>query len=580
MEIAVAVQGPTAMVQSVQHRSDSGHGRAEPERLALAELPARVAALESEHTHTPPRWIWADTRAAAAVLLPAGVRVRRCLDLRLCHAILRRTPAGRQWPDSPWDTPVEVPAASVTDQGERLFDDHFGATGADEFSLAQVHAERARQDQAIRAHPAPGKLRLLMAAESVGALIATEMQADGVPWDRAVHEELLTAALGPRPGPGLRPAKLEDLAVRIRTHLDTPALNPDSPADVLRALRAQGLDVRTTRKGELARIDHPVIAPLLEYKKLARLLSANGWAWLDAWVSPPDPHGPAGRQGRFRPEYVPGGVVTGRWAASGGGALQLPKQVRGALRADAGWRLVVADAAQIEPRVLAAMAGDQALARAGRGGDLYQGLVDSGVVPTRDAAKVGMLGALYGGTTGDSGALMPRLRRAYPRAIDVVETAARTGEAGGVVHTWLGRTSPAPGPEWVEQQRQSNQADADAEAQRRARSRTREWGRFTRNFVVQGTAAEWALCWLGEIRRRLSELDGHTDGEGDIDGDGAHLVFFLHDEVIVHAPQAQAEAAAGAVRAAATAAGTLMFGQTAVDFPLSVSVVTDYDQAA
>src|SRR5690606_22384042 len=114
-------------------------------------------------------------------------------------------------------------------------------------------------------------------------------------------------------------------------------LNPDSPADLLRALAAAGIEVRTTRKWELAQVRHPVVAPLLEYKRLARLLSANGWAWLDEWVRPVEAAGtgPGGRPAdggrqlaRFHPEYVVGGVVTGRWATSGGGALQLPKQIR------------------------------------------------------------------------------------------------------------------------------------------------------------------------------------------------------------------------------------------------------------
>src|SRR5690625_7207694 len=38
----------------------------------------------------------------------------------------------------------------------------------------------------------------------------------------------------------------------------------------------------------------------------------------------------------------------------------------------------------------------------------------------------------------------------------------------------------------------------------------------------------------------------------------AHLAFFLHDEVIVHAPAEQAEAAAEAIREAADAAGRLL----------------------
>ena len=38
----------------------------------------------------------------------------------------------------------------------------------------------------------------------------------------------------------------------------------------------------------------------------------------------------------------------------------------------------------------------------------------------------------------------------------------------------------------------------------------RAWGRFTRNFVVQGTGAEWALCWLADLRNRLWRLAGRA----------------------------------------------------------------------
>ena len=72
----------------------------------------------------------------------------------------------------------------------------------------------------------------------------------------------------------------------------------------------------------------PGVPPLLEYKRLARLHRANGWDWRRHWVA----------EGRFRPDYVVGGVVTGRWATRGGGALQLPKQIRSAVVADPGWR--------------------------------------------------------------------------------------------------------------------------------------------------------------------------------------------------------------------------------------------------
>ncbi|QHC59162.1 bifunctional 3'-5' exonuclease/DNA polymerase [Rathayibacter sp. VKM Ac-2760] len=499
--------------------------------------PAELAAFVREHEAARPRWVWDDTARWYPVLLAEGVHVARCHDLRLARAILRRSeqtarsPLALAAPDA-WDGGAAAPAAGDTLLG-------FEEAPAETDELDPL-VELARQEEAQASAAEGGRLRLLLAAESVGALIAREIAAAGLPWRADVHDRVLTELLGPRPQFGGRPARLEALAEAVRRELGAPELNPDSPADLVRALRRAGLAVESTRSWELQSIEHPVIAPLLEYKKLSRLLTANGWAWLDAWV----------HEGRFRPEYVVGGVVTGRWATSGGGALQLPRQIRAAVTADAGWKLVVADAAQLEPRILAALAGDTVMAAAGRGKDLYQGIVDAGVVPDRPRAKVAMLGAMYGATSGEAGRLMPRLARAYPRSVAHVEAAARAGERGEPVSTWLGRSSP-PG-------------DAEATGQR-----ARDWGRFTRNFVVQGTAAEWALCWMGELRARL-----RTEGSGT-----AHLVYFLHDEVIVHAPAGEAERVAAIVREAAVRAGRALFGDQDVDFPVTVAIADAYDEA-
>ena len=161
-------------------------------------------------------------------------------------------------------------------------------------------------------------------------------------------------------------------------------------------------------------------------------------------------------------------MVTGRWASSGGGALQIPRRLRPALRADPGWRLVSADVSQLEPRVLAAMSGDGEMIAAGAGKDLYSGIVEAGVVPSRQEAKIGVLGALYGGTTGDSGRVVPRLRQTFPDAMALVDGAAATGERGGTVTTWLGRSSPAPDAAWTAAQRSANGPDAGAGEQERA----------------------------------------------------------------------------------------------------------------
>jgi DNA polymerase-1 len=527
-------------------------------------------------TSQPPRWILSDTPKWYPQLLAAGVGIERCHDLRLTHAILTRSElvtdpdplrAATDWDAAPAGAESETEAAALFE-----VDSGRGHIRQVPHDLESALAEYDRQNAALESASDPGRLRLLLAAESAGGLVAAEMRAAGVPWDEVEHDRILTDILGPRPIRDGKPAKMLALADQVREALEDPRANLDSPNRLLSSLRNAGINVASTSKWELRTSDHPAIAPLLEYKKMARLLSANGWHWCDEWVD----------DGRYRPVYVPGGVVTGRWAASGGGALQIPRQLRPALRADPGWRLVSADVAQLEPRALAAMSGDRAMAEAGLGRDLYSGLVDAGVVATRQEAKIAVLGAMYGSTTGEAGALVPRLRQNFPAAMHLVDTAAEVGRRGGVVSTWLGRTSPAPSEGWQRLQQAANRFDASSADEQRARRAAGDQGRFTRNFVVQGTAAEWALAWLADLRLRLARLPA-IDGDGDssarpaaasgpVFSRRAHLVFFLHDEVIVDAPAEQADQAAEEIRAAAASAGRLLFGDAPVDFPLDLSI--------
>ena len=575
--------GPTGTAPSptwcVLGRSDGG-------RTALVMLDAEGAPLRSEYAapeglaalvgrverESSPRWVLSDAAAWCPRLLSAGVTLQRCHDLRLVHRILRhselvRDPAPLRAATA-WDTPLD-PHEPVRDTGATLFDldaapSRSGAVPSD---LEETLAEFARQRTAIDGAQDPARLRLLVAAESAGALIAAELQAAGIPWDVAEHDRILSAALGPRPSPGTPPRRMVETGAEVREALGDPLVPLDSAPKLLRALHRAGIDVASTSQWELKEHQHPAIAPLLQYKKMSRLLTANGWTWLDEWV----------HEGRYRPLYVPGGVVTGRWASSGGGALQIPRQLRPALRADPGWLLVSADVSQLEPRVLAAMSGDRAMIAAGAGRDLYSGIVEAGVVSTRQEAKIGVLGALYGGTTGDSGRVVPRLRQTFPDAMRLVDDAAATGERSGTVTTWLERSSPAPEEEWIRAQRAAHQVDAPAGAQERARRAARDRGRFTRNFVVQGTAAEWALSWMAALRLRLAGFPAVPEPEaaapsGAVFSRRAHLAFFLHDEVIVHAPAEQAEAAAAAIRDSADAAGRLLFPGSPIDFPLDLTI--------
>jgi DNA polymerase-1 len=516
--------------------------------LALADLPAYVEAREADR----PRWVWDDTTRWYPPLLAAGVRVQRCHDLRLAHQLLRRAPAvdarllegeeSEHWDRLGPSTPSDPALFSVDDATEHL--------GAD--------VEDARQLAVVAASPEAARLELLLAAESSGALVAAEMTHAGMPWRVDVHERLLAELLGPRPPRGARPQRLEALAAEVRAAFDAPGLNPDSRPELLAALRRAGLDVTDTRASSLRGLEHPGIVPLLRYKQLARLFSTNGWAWIDQWVS----------DGRFRPSYQPAGSATGRWSSNGGGALSFPAQVRPAAVADDGWVFVVADVAQLEPRVLAGMSGDRALARSARGADLYQGMVDDGAVASRKDAKLGLLGAMYGATSGESGRMVAGLTRRYPDAFGLVEQAARAGERGEVVRTLLGRGSPGLGEVW-DLDPDDPVADPDSQGRRR-----RAFGRFTRNFVVQGTGAEWALCWIADLRNRLWRLGGH----GPLTS-RPHLVFFLHDEVVVHTPATLADAVAEQATEAAATASSLLFRELPVDFPLTIAIVRSYADA-
>lgn len=543
-----------------------GRGR---EVITAAELPAYVSQREPKM----PRWVWDDTARWYPPLLAAGVRVTRCHDLRLGRQILRSAPAVDQQllngEDSQhWDRLAPVVAAepglfAIDDTAERL----------------RADLEDQRQLAAVAASSESTRIGLLLAAESAGALVAAEMTFAGVPWRSDIHEALLTSLLGQRPPRGARPELLEALVAQTRELLGAPTLNPDSRPELLAALRRVGLQIDDTRHHSLQALAHPAIEPLLRYKKLVHLFQTNGWAWSDEWVS----------GGRFRPSYQPAGSTTGRWASNGGGALSFPALVRPAAVADEGWRLVVADVAQLEPRVLAGMSGDRALARAARGVDLYQGMVDTGAVASRNDAKLGLLGAMYGATRGESGRMVAGLTQRYPAAFGLLEEAARAGERGDGVRTLLGRGSASLTQVWAQN---PDAVPSDREAQAGVR---RAYGRFTRNFVVQGTGAEWALCWIADLRNRLWRLgeQGPSGEQGRLT-DRPHLVLFLHDEVVIHTPAALADAVAEAATAAAATASALLFrghdgrgshdsngsrGSSVIDFPLTISTVQSYADA-
>ncbi|GAA3777284.1 bifunctional 3'-5' exonuclease/DNA polymerase [Streptomyces phyllanthi] len=518
------------------------------------------------------RWVWRATAGTYPRLLAAGVRVERCYDLEIAENLLLGHEGRHGEPRSAaaalarlrgGPVPADPPQRAAEPGSQTpLFEPrpvHVPLT-----DLIDVYAEQQRRHDATAR---PDRMRLLTAAESAGTLVAAEMNRTGLPWSAAVHREVLHELLGERYTGGGEPRRLAELAEEVSVAFGR-RVRPDLPADVVKAFARAGVRVRSTRKWEIESIDHPAVKPLLEYKRLYRIWVAHGWSWLQDWV----------RDGRFRPEFLAGGTVTGRWVTNGGGALQIPKVIRRACVADPGWRLVVADADQMEPRVLAAISRDPGLMDvAGRETDLYQAVSDRAFAGDRAQAKLAVLGAVYGQTSGDGLKNLAALRRRFPRAVAYVDDAARAGEEGRLVRTWLGRTCP-PAARASEAAAEEAGIPQDEPIDAAGSSTDSAWtpgyasldsrarGRFARNFVVQGSAADWTLFVLAALRRALA-------------GMAAELVFFQHDEVIVHCPKEEAEAVVVAIREAAELAGRLTFGETPVRFPFTTAVVECYADA-
>ncbi|MFE9813523.1 bifunctional 3'-5' exonuclease/DNA polymerase [Streptomyces sp. NBC_00236] len=559
--------------------TESGGARLAPlDRTGRPTAPAVTEPDLAEAVRSRPgvtRWVWRSSAEVYPRLLAAGVSVARCYDIEVAESLLlghegrlgeprsaaaahARLLRGPVPPDPP-------PRSAVPGSQSSLFEPQSG-TELPFDALLQVYADQlARHDATDR----PGRMSLLTAAESAGMLVAAEMNRSGLPWRADVHREVLHELLGERYAGGGEPRKLAELADEVSAAFGR-RVRPDLPADVVKAFAQAGIKVRSTRRWELEELDHPAVRPLIQYKKLYRIWTAHGWSWLQDWV----------RDGRFRPEYQPGGTVSGRWTTNGGGALQIPKVIRRAVVADEGWRLVVADADQMEPRVLAAISRDRGLMEvAGHDGDLYTALSDRAFHGDRDHAKIALLGAVYGQTSGDGLKNLAALRRRFPHAVAYVDDAAKAGEEGRLVRTWLGRTSPPAagsgddGEAGIPQESDDRPADGSEAADGGftpgyASSNARARGRFTRNFVVQGSAADWALLLLAALRQSIAAA-----------GLRAELVFFQHDEVIVHCPQEEAETVVEAIRAAGELAGRTAFGDTPVRFPFTTAVVERYSDA-
>lgn len=381
-------------------------------------------------------------------------------------------------------------------------------------------------------------------AESAAAVLCVELETDGLPIDREVARRLVTDAAGEEPG-----TLAEELAARETRDAPVLAALPGTghvdlrnPLQVKAMLARAGVDVPSTRKWVLeAQVAaHPVVPALLEWRKRERIATTYGWRWMREHVASDD---------RLRGAWAACDGAAGRMTAQAG-LHNLPAELRPAVAADAGWVFVRADLGQVEPRVLAAVSQDAAFAAATRADDLYAP-VATRLGVERSVAKIAVLAAMYGQRSGDAAEALRGLEREYPVAMAHLQRAQEAGRRGEPVRTFGGRLVRTDFPV-------GEGADRDAVMSSR--------GRFARNAVIQGSAAELFKAWAATVRVAVRPLRGR-------------IVLCLHDELLVHVPEEHAAEAAATVDRTLTDAARRWLGGEQVHFVADTSVVRRWSEA-
>lgn len=534
-----------------------------------------VAVVERLEREASPRWTWWAATQDARALVAARLPLARCWDVAEVHRMLaggwEATPQ-LAWARAHGLDRTRLPAASSGD----LFD--FGAmataeegTGADPDAVVRPDGYL---DPDAGTPPSPltperllawGRAVLSCAAaqeaqlatvgpravttahsESAAALLCLELERDGLPLDRVAAEHLIAEAAGPRPDDErqAREARAARDAEVLRLAPGREHLDLRNPAQVRELLLSVGVDVPSTRKGVLApfRDTHPLVAALLDWRRDERIATTYGYAWLEAHVGADD---------RLRGRWSASDGAAGRMTAQNG-LHNLPTSLRPAVAAHPGHVLVRADLGQIEPRVLAAVSGDRAFAAATRSDDLYAPVAQTLGVE-RPVAKVAVLGAMYGARRGTAADALKGLERAYPTAMAYLDRMYAAGVRRESLRTFGGRTVHtgallADGP------------PADDPARAAAR------GRFARNAVIQGAAAELFKAWAATVRATTRDL-------------GAQIVLCLHDELLLHVPAEHGDEARHRVEAALADSARRWTGSTEVRFVADTSIVNRWSEA-
>ena len=275
---------------------------------------------------------------------------------------------------------------------------------------------------------------------------------------------------------------------------------------------------------------YEICADILEYRKYQKLRST----YIDSLIQLRD------ERSRVHTHFEQTATVTGRLSSAEPNLQNIPvrtelgREIRGAFVAEPGWLLVDADYSQIELRVLAHISGDETMISAFKAGqdihartaaEVYGVPLDAVTHEMRSACKAVNFGIVYGisdftlaknigVSRREAKAFIDRYFERYPGVRAYMESSVSAAREQGYARTLMGRRRYLP------EMRSSNY-------------NVRSFGeRCAMNSPIQGTAAD--IIKLAMIRTVAALKEKKLR---------ARLILQVHDELILEAPEDEAEQA-------------------------------------
>jgi len=356
------------------------------------------------------------------------------------------------------------------------------------------------------------------------AYVLREMEAEGVLVDAQVLESLganfrthiqkLTDEIAEMSGERINlnsPKQLGEMLF-VRMGIPSPKKKISTNAEVLEQLSDE----------------YPICGKILEYRKYQKLEST----YTQALIRMQDANG------RIHTKFDQVATATGRISSQEPNLQNIPvrtelgREIRGAFIARPGWVLVDADYSQIELRVLAHISGDETMIHAFNenqdihartASEVYGVPLDEVTGQMRSASKAVNFGIVYGiseftlakniGVSRyEAKQFIDRYFERYPGVRRYMDEAVKNGHAAGFVKTLMNRRRYLP-------ELSSSNFNLRAFGERCAM-----------NSPIQGTAADIIKLAMIAVSKALKDA-----------GLAAKLILQVHDELIIEAPEAEAE---------------------------------------